>query len=109
MKIDLFELQSAIVKASHAYTEHYAITRSHDWTALKFAEEAGECIQAYLKLSGQSRHKLEPSQAQEQLASEIADVIGMALIMAKEHQLDLRPAFERKWHIDLSKISEELA
>jgi NTP pyrophosphatase (non-canonical NTP hydrolase) len=102
MAIELSALQCLIVAASHSYTKRYGIERSTDWTALKFAEEAGEVVQAYLKFSGRSRHAVERADAQRNLASEIADVIGMALILAFEHNLDLVSALEQKWHISLT-------
>lgn len=107
MKVKFQELQNLIVASSHNYTTHYGIERTPDWTALKFAEEAGEVIQAYVKLSGRSRHNIDHDKARQSLASEIADAIGMALILADEHKLDLHSAFEREWHITLPK--EEMA
>jgi len=101
MTIELNNLQKLIVASSHSYTSHYGIERTPDWTALKFAEEAGEVVQAFVKFSGRSRHAIDRDVAKQHLASEIADAIGMALILAAEYDLDLRAAFEREWHITL--------
>ena len=101
MAVDLYELQKMIIASSHDYTSHYGIERTPDWTALKFAEEAGEVMQAYVKFSGRSRHAIDRETARKNLASEIADAIGMALILAADHDLDLHAAFEREWHITL--------
>jgi NTP pyrophosphatase (non-canonical NTP hydrolase) len=106
MAVDLHALQKLIVDASYSYTDRYRIERTPDWTALKFAEEAGEVVQAYVKFSGRSRHAIEHDVARQNLASEIADVIGMALILASEHQLDLISALEREWHISLTSPAE---
>lgn len=109
MTIHLDELQQKIVAASHDYTDHYQIERTPDWVVLKFAEEAGELVQAYVKLTGRSRHPVDQNVMRTNLASEIADVIGMALIIAHDYQLDLRPAFERKWHISLAHDTDGAA
>lgn len=103
--IDLFELQNKIVASSHDYTRHYGIERSDDWVALKFAEEAGELVQAYIKLSGRSRHNISQNDARQKLADEVADVIGMALIIAGQYELDLHKSLESKWHIELPRAS----
>ena len=102
MSIDLHQLQNLIVASSHNYTTHYGIERTPDWTALKFAEEAGEVVQDFVKFSGRSRHAIERETARQNLASEIADAIGMALILAAEYDLDLEAAFEGSWKISLS-------
>jgi NTP pyrophosphatase (non-canonical NTP hydrolase) len=102
--IDLSGLQDRIFAASHSYTSQYGIARSEDWTVLKLAEEAGELVQAYLKLSGRSRHgDVDVEAARHDLAGEIADLIGMALIVAHEQGVDLLPALERKWRISLKE------
>jgi NTP pyrophosphatase (non-canonical NTP hydrolase) len=88
------------------YTTHYGIDRTADWVALKLAEEAGEVLQAYLRGTGRSRHgTLATEEAKRQMSDEIADLLGMALILADECGLeadrDLVPAIERKWHTTL--------
>ncbi|MCA0399546.1 MAG: pyrophosphatase [Proteobacteria bacterium] len=108
MTVDLAELQEKIVAASHRYAAHYGIARTEDWVVLKLSEEAGEAVQSYLKLSGRSRHGAVDLEAgRYDLAGEVADLIGMALILAAEQKLDLVPAFERKWRISLDPASSK--
>ena len=80
------------------YARKYEIDRSPDWFVLKLMEEAGELVQSYLKYSGQARSNNENERELKQaFADEVADVIGMALLVAKNNGIDIEAAVERKW------------
>jgi NTP pyrophosphatase (non-canonical NTP hydrolase) len=101
--IDLHSLQDKIVAASDRYAKLYGVDRSGDWVMLKLAEEAGELMQTYIRATGRSRHgAMSPQDAKDALSNEVADLIGMCLVLAHQQSLDLAPALERKWRIDLS-------
>ena len=101
--VELASLQRAIVAASDSYAAQYNVDRSGDWAMLKIAEEAGELVQAYIRASGRSRHGVvDGAAAQTAMSNEVADLMGMCLLLVDRHNLDLVPALERKWRIDLS-------
>lgn len=83
---------------SNLYAQKYDIDRSSDWYALKLAEELGEVMQSYLKLTKRARTAEKDRQTlKEELEDELADVIGMALLMAKDQDIDIEQAIQRKW------------
>jgi len=69
-----------------------------DWAALKTAEESGEVIRAWLRLTAQSRPTgLDRATLRRELADEIADLFGLACILADEAGIDVEAAFRAKW------------
>ena len=83
---------------SSGYASKFDIDRTSDWFMMKLAEEQGELMRAYLKYAGQARTDGESSGAlKENLEDELADVIGMALLIAKNQNIDVEAAFKRKW------------
>lgn len=96
MSGSLDELADKIVRVSDIYAAHYDIDRAGDWPLLKLQEEIGELTQAYLTTTGRTRRPADAA-AREQLALEMADALGMLLIMAKAEGIDLDAAMQRKW------------
>tara|TARA_R110002072_G_scaffold30554_1_gene95339 strand:- start:617 stop:949 length:333 start_codon:yes stop_codon:yes gene_type:complete len=98
-------LGGRIAQVSDIYAEHYAIDRSGDWYLLKLQEELGELTQAYLTATGRSRKPADEG-AREHLALEMADVLGMLLLLARDEGIDLDAAVQKKW---LSWLEREAA
>ena len=94
--LGLSELGARIAQVSDIYAEHYGIDRSGDWYLLKLQEELGELTQAYLTVTGRSRKPADEG-ARESLAREMADVLGMLLLMARDEGIDLDAAVQDKW------------
>tara|TARA_R110002073_G_scaffold69054_6_gene171309 strand:- start:1639 stop:1959 length:321 start_codon:yes stop_codon:yes gene_type:complete len=92
----LSELGARIAQVSDIYAKHYDIDRSGDWYLLKLQEELGELTQAYLTATGRSRKPVDDG-AREHLAREMADVLGMLLLMARDEGIDLDAAVQEKW------------
>ncbi|RKR00236.1 nucleoside triphosphate pyrophosphohydrolase family protein [Maricaulis maris] len=92
----LDQLADKIVRVSDIYAEHFGIDRSGDWPLLKLQEEVGELTQAYLTTTGRTRRPAD-AEAREQLALEMADALGMLLIMAKAEGIDIDQAMQDKW------------
>jgi len=101
MDIDI--LSEDLENIINVYAARFDIDKHSDWSLLKLTEEVGELTQSYLKYSGQARTK---DAGQEELRmdmeDELADVLGMALLFAKHHGIDVQQAITRKWlcHLD---------
>ncbi|WP_339333570.1 phosphoribosyl-ATP pyrophosphohydrolase [uncultured Maricaulis sp.] len=89
-------LADKIVRVSDIYAEHFGIDRSGDWPLLKLQEEIGELTQAYLTTTGRTRRPADAA-ARDQLALEMADALGMLLIMARAEGIDMDQAMQDKW------------
>ncbi|ESQ77807.1 phosphoribosyl-ATP pyrophosphohydrolase [Asticcacaulis sp. YBE204] len=80
---------------SDRYERVHGIDRGGDWHLLKVQEEVGELTQAYLAMTGRSRR--DPDTARHDVAMEMADVICMIFLMARDESIDLNAAIEEKW------------
>ena len=96
--MDLTTLTEQLESISSGYAQKFEIERTPDWFLLKLTEELGELIQSYLKYIGQAR-TADVSQAnlKQDLEDELADVLGMTLLVAHNHNIDLETAIARKW------------
>ena len=80
---------------SDRYGRVYGVDRSGDWHLLKVQEEMGELTQTYLAKTARSRR--DPQQARAEMAHEMADVLCMLLLMARDEGIDLNTAIRDKW------------
>ncbi len=80
---------------SDRYGQVYGIDRGGDWHLLKVQEEMGELTQAYLAKTTRSRR--DAQRAHEDVAHEMADVLCMLLLMARDEGVDLNAAIRDKW------------
>ena len=100
--MDINTLIAQLETISSNYANKFDIERTPDWFLLKLTEELGELIQSYLKYIGQARAKGVPqAELKQDLADELADVLGMTLLVANNHHIDLQDAIARKWLIYL--------
>lgn len=96
--MDLEDLSGRLEKLSVRYGERLGFERDPDWFLLKLQEEVGELTQAYLQHTGRARAKgLTPDQIRDNLDLEFADVFCQLLLFARQHDVDLPAAIERKW------------
>lgn len=94
----LTHLMDDLEEISERYASQFGIDRTPDWYVMKLTEELGELVQSYLKFNGQARTDGESAVAlRENLEDELADVIGMALLMARSQNINLEQALKRKW------------
>lgn len=92
-------LEDQFQSASDSYATHYGIDRDPDWYLLKLMEEAGEVTQVWNKLQNRGRRRGATDEAlRTDLADELADLLGMVLLMSRQNGVDLAAAVERKWH-----------
>lgn len=93
------ELQKGIVENAFNYGRKYNVAIDEDFALLKLYEEVGELAQAVLihrKKSRPEKHVAEEISKNE-LAKELADVVGMAIVNAHLLGIDLEDAINKKW------------
>lgn len=94
----LQRLADQFESASVGYVEANGLERDADWFVLKMQEELGELTQVWNKLTGRGRRRdRSEAELREDLADEAADLLGHVLLFARQNELDLRRAVERKW------------
>lgn len=104
--MDLNILIGQLETISAGYAQKFDIDRTPDWFLLKLTEELGELIQSYLKYAGQARvNGVSQAELKRDLEEELADVLGMTLLVANHHHIDLQEAISRKWLQYLEKES----
>jgi NTP pyrophosphatase (non-canonical NTP hydrolase) len=102
----LKELQTRFDAASLRYCDLHGLDRDHDWVMLKLQEEIGELTQVWNTKTGRGRGKgLSQSELEQALSDEVADALGMLLVFAHQHDLDLTGSIARKWRFDPSDLT----
>lgn len=97
--MDFKELQNKVVENAISYGKKYHIEIDEDFALLKLYEEIGEFTQAILI----HRKKCRPEKyvaenvSKKELAKELADVVGMAIVNAHLFGIDLEEAIDKKW------------
>ena len=97
--MDFKLLQEKIVANADSYGKHYGIEIDQNFALLKLYEEVGEFAQAILIHHNKCRpeKRLSEIESKNELAKELADVVGMAIVNAHLLGIDLETAFEEKW------------
>lgn len=102
----LKELQKRFDAASLSYCDLHGLERDPDWVMLKLHEEIGELTQVWNTKTGRGRDKgLNQSELEQALSDEVADALGMLLVFAHQHDLDLTASIARKWRFDPSDLT----
>jgi NTP pyrophosphatase (non-canonical NTP hydrolase) len=99
MEMDIEEMRKAAVGNAAQYVTDNGIEVGQLWATLKLAEEYGELAQAMLVAAGQcsTNKRVDEEAAKRRLGDEFADVLGMLLVNASMHKVDIEAAFRRKW------------
>ena len=98
MSRTLAALTPLVAEVSDTYASRNAIARDDDWYLLKLQEELGELAAEYLKMTGRGRLKgADTATIRVALEDEAADVLAMLLLFARNNDIDLEAALERKW------------
>jgi|SRR5947209_3243318 len=93
------DMQDGIIRVTETYRKRYGVVIDQDFAFLKLYEEVGEFAKAVLihrKKSRPEKHSTE-AESKEMLASELADIVGLAIINANLLGIDLQKAIEDKW------------
>ena len=98
------ELQEKIIKNIMNYGKNYNVKIDEDFALIKLYEEVGEFAQAVLVHRKKSRPEkyLSEEKSRQELANELADIIGMTITNAHLLNIDLEEALKNKW-IDREK------
>jgi NTP pyrophosphatase (non-canonical NTP hydrolase) len=93
------ELEAQINRKMEHYATKYNITVDENWAVFKLLEELGEFSQSIIIHRKQSRPEkhLPSDESKQEMASELADVIGTAIACAKIFDIDLEDALSKKW------------
>ncbi len=98
MSRSLSQLTDLVSEVSDTYASRNDIARDNDWYLLKVQEELGELVAEYLKSTGRGRLKgADAGAIRHALEDEAADVLAMLLLFARNNDIDLEAALERKW------------
>lgn len=93
------DIQSKILKNAEKYSNANSIRFDDDFAMIKLCEELGELSQAFLIHKRKCRVEKFTSKedSKKEIAKELADVIGMAVILANLLEIDLEEAIDKKW------------
>lgn len=98
------DLENRVLKNAEGYGKEHDIEINIDFASLKLAEEVGEFYQALLiHLHKCRREKIVPEkESKAELAKELADVVGLSIIVADTLGINLERAVLDKWnkHLD---------
>ena len=97
--MDFQELQARVLEHARGYSAKYGVVIDEDFALLKLCEEVGELAQAALIARGRARREKckPPAEAKADLAYELADIVGMAIVAADLLGIDLERAMAMKW------------
>ena len=97
--MDFKELQQKVVKTALDYGIRHDLQIDKDFAIIKLFEEVGELAQAILIHEKKCRKsKIVPEDAsKKELAKELADVVGLAILNAHLLDIDLEDAIDKKW------------
>lgn len=97
--MDFQEIQKGIIGNARKYQKKYEVDIDATFALLKLTEEIGELSEAYLTYTKKSRPEkfVSEEEAKNKVAKEIADVVGVAIILASLLDIDLEKAIDKKW------------
>lgn len=93
------QLQTKIVAIARHNAKRDSITITDEYLIMKLTEELGEFVQSYLIHKKRCRPaKYKPTKdSKRELSKELADVLGILLVIAKTMHIDLEKALVKKW------------
>lgn len=99
--MEMNELLEFIESEADRLKEHYGQTDTEMKyrASMKLAEETGECVGEALKHLGMQRKDKLDAMDDKELGKEIADVIFVAMIMARRFDIDVEEAMKDKMEI----------
>ncbi|MBU4274433.1 hypothetical protein KKE19_01320 [Patescibacteria group bacterium] len=93
------EIQKKVINNAINYGKKYNVKIDEDFALFKLYEEVGELAQSVLIHRKKCRPEkyLPEEKSKEELAKELADVLGMIIVNAYLLDIDLEDAINRKW------------
>lgn len=88
-----------VLEVYDRYARENSITVDEDYAILKLVEEVGEFAQAVIIQRGKCRteKRLSRPKAQRAVAGELADILGLTILVADRIGVDLQAALGDKW------------
>ncbi len=108
--MDFKELEGKVIKNAKRYCREYDIKLDEDFALLKLYEEVGELAQSILIHRKKCRKEkyISKEESKEELAKEIADILGMLIVVSYVLEIDMEEAIKKKW-IDRCKKEEKIS
>jgi NTP pyrophosphatase (non-canonical NTP hydrolase) len=98
VSMKLNEIGEKLQKVIEIYSDRFQIKRDTDWFILKIQEELGELVSAHLKLTERARKGTASlPDLEKNLEDEVADVIAMTILFARNKGIDVEEAIKQKW------------
>jgi NTP pyrophosphatase (non-canonical NTP hydrolase) len=93
------EIQKKAIENAINYCKKFNIEIDEDWALFKLYEEVGELAQSVLIHRKKCRPEkyIPKEKSKEELAQELADVLGMIMVNAYLLDIDLEEAITKKW------------
>ena len=93
------DLQDSVINCAVIYGKKYNVKIDEDFALIKLYEEVGEFSQAVLIHRKKRRPKKHVAKniSKREVAKELADVVGMAIVNAHLLGIDLEEAINKKW------------
>lgn len=97
--MDFSELQEKIIANAERYSKEHGILIDDNYAIHKLYEEVGEFAQAWLIHNRKCRGSkyVEKEESKKMLAHELADIVGIAVVIAELQKIDLAEAIDQKW------------
>jgi NTP pyrophosphatase (non-canonical NTP hydrolase) len=96
--MNLSDISNKLSNVCDIYVDRFNIRRDDDWYLIKIQEELGELSSAYLKLTQRARIGEQSIEEMEKnLEDEVADVIAMTLLFARNKNINVEKALNNKW------------
>ncbi len=97
--MDFNFIREAVLENADDYEKRFGVKIDKEFALLKLVEEVGEYMQAVLIHERKCRPEkfLDPEASKDEVAKELADVVGMAIVNAKLQGIDLEAALGKKW------------
>ena len=97
--MEIKELQNKSSKVFLKNLKRDNIEVSDDYLVLKLTEELGEFVQSFLVHKKRCRPEkyLDVKKSKKNMSKELADVLGLVLVIAKKINIDVEEALVKKW------------
>jgi NTP pyrophosphatase (non-canonical NTP hydrolase) len=97
--MEIKEMQDRAAKVFFGDLKKNNIATSEDYLILKLTEELGEFVQSYLIHKKRCRpvKYVDVKKSKRELSKELADVLGIILVIAKTMKIDVEEALVKKW------------
>lgn len=97
--MDFKELEKKLIQNAINYGKKYNVKIDEDFVLLKLYEEVGELAQDILIHRKKCRPEkyLSKEKSKEEVAKELADILGLLIVNAYLLDIDLEKAIEKKW------------